>query len=80
MNTDKKLIDFCLWFFALCVLVILITSCNPYVINTPTPSPAATVLQLSPVPTEATPAPYWQLAALDAWQSIGTISNSKAGY
>jgi hypothetical protein len=26
---DKKIIDFCLWFFALCVLVILMTSCAP---------------------------------------------------
>lgn len=28
---DKKIINACLWFFALCVGVILITSCSPEV-------------------------------------------------
>ena len=32
---DKKLINATLWFFALCVGVILITSCSPYVNTTP---------------------------------------------
>jgi len=44
---DKKIINAALWFFALCVLVILLTSCNPYVTQEPTGTPEATTTILS---------------------------------
>jgi uncharacterized protein YgiM (DUF1202 family) len=44
---DKKIINAALWFFALCVGVILITSCSPYQLSQRydnlTATPAATV-------------------------------------
>ena len=75
---DKKMIDFCLWFFALCVFVILITSCSPYMPATATPSQAATEIKVlswnfDPIPH------YWQLAALDPWRVV-VIANHKAGH
>ena len=58
MNRKSKLIiDGVLWFFALCVLVILITSCNPYVTQpTVTAEPTTTILSINPsVTPSATP-------------------------
>jgi len=56
MTKDNKIINAALWFFALCVAVILLTSCSPYaaLMATATPSQAptvATVQRLANVPT-----------------------------
>ena len=69
---DKKIINAALWFFAVCVGVILLTSCNPYVTMpvtpTATPSPAATNqddahVNLIPTPTPR-PACYVNVGAV----------------
>jgi len=54
---DKKLINATLWFFALCVGVILITSCNPYVNTTPIPTARPTATEAARMKPVMIPSP-----------------------
>ena len=60
MNLEKKIFNACIWFFAVCVLVILLTSCSPYAglqIATPTAQPTATKAESQDATLEPTPRP-----------------------
>lgn len=76
MNLEKRIFDFCIWLVAVCILLAVLTSCNPYMPATTTPTATANPNAMLGLPP---PLPYWQLAALHPWQSI-EISNSKAGH
>ena len=51
-RTEQRLVDFCLWFLAGVILLIILTSCNPYVT-----APSATPMEMHPARSTIAPAP-----------------------
>ena len=63
---DKKLINATLWFFALCVGVILITSCSPYVNTTPIPTARPTATEAAQMKSVMIPSPTSESCTVNA--------------
>lgn len=86
IKTDRLLRSWAGWLFAGMLVLLIVTSCSPYVTTpaTATPSVSAETLS-SPIPslTPARQGPvYWQLAARDPWrlQINPALTGGRIGY
>jgi hypothetical protein len=83
---ERRIVYGALWLFVACVIVIALTSCSPYAVQTSpmgeltaTAAPSVTATRYSLL--QVTPLPYWQLAA-QGWEHIAAaiISGGKIGH